>query len=88
VDKTIRKSPAPSDEGRQESSSFLKKRTKQLLLCWLTRQARSVRTVESKSFLVLFFKKELLSSHLRPFAHRALHFDLENKIAWVPSAGF
>jgi hypothetical protein len=49
---------------RQESSSFLKKRTKKLLLPWLTRLIRPVRTEENKSFLVLFFKKELLPSHL------------------------
>jgi hypothetical protein len=42
------------------SSSFLKKRTKKLLLDCLTRQQRSVSTKQSKSFLVLFFKKELL----------------------------
>jgi len=45
---------------RQGSSSFLKKRTKKLLPYWLTRPARSVRIPKSKSFLVLFFKKELL----------------------------
>jgi hypothetical protein len=44
------------------SSSFLKKRTKKLLLDWLTRKPRSTRTKSSKSFLVLFFKKELLPS--------------------------
>jgi hypothetical protein len=50
---------------RKESSSFLKKRTKKLLLI-----ASSIRfamlndmlAALSKSFLVLFFKKELLSS--------------------------
>jgi hypothetical protein len=42
---------------RQESSSFLKKRTKKLLTV-----ARSLRVPPEtdKSFLVLFFKKELL----------------------------
>jgi hypothetical protein len=45
---------------KQGSISFLKKRNKKLLLAWLTRHARSVRTEASKSFLVLFFKKELL----------------------------
>jgi hypothetical protein len=38
----------------------LKKRTKKLLTVWLPREARPERTKESKSFLVLFFKKELL----------------------------
>jgi hypothetical protein len=47
-----------------------------------------VRTVERKSFLVLFFKKELLPSRLLPFAGRTLHFDLANNIAWAPSVGF
>jgi hypothetical protein len=42
----------------------LKKRTKKLLVCWLTRSERPPRTEESKSFLVLFFKKELLPSCL------------------------
>jgi hypothetical protein len=45
---------------KQESSSFLKKRTKKLRLDWLTRFVRLARNEESKSFLVLFFKKELL----------------------------
>jgi hypothetical protein len=39
----------------------LKKRNKKLLLSWLTRLIRLARTETSKSFLVLFFKKELLS---------------------------
>jgi hypothetical protein len=47
---------------KEGSSSFLKKRTKKLLFDWLTRQKRSVRFEMSKSFLVLFFKKELLPS--------------------------
>jgi len=46
---------------RQESSSFLKKRTKKLFLSTVrTNVARRVNQ-QSKSFLVLFFKKELLS---------------------------
>jgi hypothetical protein len=57
ADKFIRKGPAFSNKGQQGSSSFLKKRTKKLLLCWLMRQARSMLTAASKSFLVLFFKK-------------------------------
>jgi len=40
----------------------LKKRNKKLLLFWLTRLVRLARIEESKSFLVLFFKKELLPS--------------------------
>jgi hypothetical protein len=57
---------------QQESSSFLKKRTKKLFIQWLTRLIRSVRTEENKSFLVLFFKKELLPSHLACFGGESL----------------
>jgi hypothetical protein len=46
--------------GKQGSRSFLKKRTKKLLSGWLTRLIRPARTKSRKSFLVLFFKKELL----------------------------
>jgi len=42
---------------KQGSSSFLKKRTKKLLFPRLVRLARNQ---TDKSFLVLFFKKELL----------------------------
>jgi len=52
---------------KQGSISFLKKRNKKLLLCWLTLRIRLARIEASKSFLVLFFKKELLSWHLRSF---------------------
>jgi hypothetical protein len=45
---------------KQGSISFLKKRNKKLLLLWLTRLIRSARIAASRSFLVLFFKKELL----------------------------
>jgi septal ring factor EnvC (AmiA/AmiB activator) len=45
---------------KQASISFLKKRNKKLLFRWLTPLIRLTRTAESKSFLVLFFKKELL----------------------------
>jgi hypothetical protein len=45
---------------QQGSSSFLKKRTKKLLLLWFSRPVRPARIEEGKSFLVLFFKKELL----------------------------
>ncbi len=50
---------------KERSSSFLKKRSKKLLLmASRTRVALSsmMLDVMSKSFLVLFFKKELLSS--------------------------
>jgi cytochrome c-type biogenesis protein CcmH len=47
-------------QAKQGSISFLKKRNKELLFVWLTRQLRSARTVTSKSSLVLSFKKELL----------------------------
>jgi hypothetical protein len=46
---------------KQESISFLKKRNKKLFLSCLTWLLRPARTEASKSFLVLFFKKELLS---------------------------
>jgi hypothetical protein len=88
VDKIRRKSPAPSGKGQQESSSFLKKRTKKLLLFWLTRQITLVRTVERKGFLVLFFKKELLSSRLLPFAGRSLHSVLASNTSLASSVGF
>jgi hypothetical protein len=48
-------------QAKQGSSSFLKKRTKKLLIVWLTRRLRPGRTEAGKSLLVLFFKKELLS---------------------------
>jgi len=51
------------EQEKEGSSSFLKKRTKKLLFVWLTLQIRSE---TSKSFLVLFFKKELLPSSLVP----------------------
>jgi hypothetical protein len=50
---------------KKGSSSFLKKRTKKLLLVWLRWLGELVRPAfafRSKSFLVLFFKKELLPS--------------------------
>jgi hypothetical protein len=50
-----------SYQGKAGSISFLKKRNKKLLICWLTRPPQKVRVQTSKSFLVLFFKKELLS---------------------------
>jgi hypothetical protein len=53
---------------KQGSSSFLKKRTKRLLLCRLMRLIRLARIETSKSFLVLFFKKELLSWRLPSLA--------------------
>jgi hypothetical protein len=74
VDKFVRGSLAFSSKTQQGSSSFLKKRTKKFLLCWLMRQARSVRTAASKSFLVLFLKKELLPLRL-------LYFEVEHSTA-------
>jgi uncharacterized lipoprotein YmbA len=44
---------------REESSSFLKKRTKKLLLFWRALPGR--RATACKSFLLLFFKKEALA---------------------------
>jgi hypothetical protein len=54
----------------QGSISFLKKRNKKLLLSELTRMVRPSRTEASKSFLVLFFKKELLPRRLTPLLSR------------------
>jgi cytochrome c-type biogenesis protein CcmH len=45
---------------KQGGISFLKKRNKKLLFVWLTWPTRQARNESSKSFLVLFFKKELL----------------------------
>jgi hypothetical protein len=48
---------------RQESSSFLKKRTKKLLSVarrYVSNQAEVMATATGKSFLFLFFKKEIL----------------------------
>jgi hypothetical protein len=48
-------------EGKHEgSSSFLKKRTKKLLLLGMRTDRTGRVNQHSKSFLVLFFKKELL----------------------------
>jgi hypothetical protein len=46
----------------QEGSSFLKKRTKKLLSFWRVRvgSVRFPQAPISKSFLLLFFKKEVL----------------------------
>jgi hypothetical protein len=50
-------------QGRKEgSSSFLKKRTKKLLFVWHAFRRHSTQLLGIKSFLVLFFKKELLPS--------------------------
>jgi hypothetical protein len=50
----------PKEGKDEESSSFLKKRTKKLLLASM-RTDRALRVnQQNKSFLVLFFKKELL----------------------------
>jgi hypothetical protein len=50
-----------------ERSSFLKKRSKKLLCLQAGAGERSATAI--KSFLVLFFKKELLSSHGARFVH-------------------
>jgi hypothetical protein len=53
--------------GEEARTSFLKKRSKKLLRLRPCRQAdtvRTTRTARSKSFLVLFFKKEPLPSPL------------------------
>jgi hypothetical protein len=68
VDRILRLVPAQSDAAKRNevksnhegSRSFLKKRTKKLLLSSVRgRHAHRVNQ-QSKSFLVLFFKKELL----------------------------
>jgi len=46
----------------EESTSFLKKRSKKLLARFARLWRRQSRAKRSKSFLVLFFKKELLPS--------------------------
>jgi len=51
---------------------FFEKKNQKLLLHWLARLIRPVRTEENKSFLVLFFKKELLPSHLGCFGGASL----------------
>ena len=57
----MRESPARSGQGQQGSSSFLKKRTKKLLLAAVRGDLACRAHQQSKGFLVLFFKKELLS---------------------------
>jgi hypothetical protein len=39
---------------------FFEKKNQKLLLCWMTRPRPTALTEKNKSFLVLFFKKELL----------------------------
>jgi len=48
--------------GQGRKYFFFEKKKQKTFTRWLTRQARSVRIPKGKSFLVLFFKKELLSS--------------------------
>jgi hypothetical protein len=56
--------PHPAARGKQERRSFLKKRTKKLLV--LSPEDGAPPRPYSKSFLLLFFKKEALSSCLFP----------------------
>jgi hypothetical protein len=52
-------------KGREEErTSFLKKRSKKLL--FIQTSVREPHTYDNKSFLVLFFKKELLPSFFAP----------------------
>jgi hypothetical protein len=55
----------PNEGKREESSSFLKKRTKKLLIIQVS--AAQVRRASqlNKSFLFLFFKKEMLPNFLQ-----------------------
>jgi len=62
------------------------------LLCWFPRLIRPARTGASKSFLVLFFKKELLPSPSWPGAsaaairgcHRDALWRRKGRPAWLP----
>jgi hypothetical protein len=60
--------PAPATHTQAGSEAgkyfFFEKKKQKTFARWLTRQARTARSSQSKSFLVLFFKKELL-----PFTH-------------------
>jgi len=59
----------PAKESKREgSSSFLKKRTKKLFLSTVRTGLACRVNQQNKSFLVLFFKKELLSCCLCPKA--------------------
>jgi hypothetical protein len=64
------------------SISFLKKRNKKLLFYRCTRPIPEVRTRMSKSFLVLFFKKELLFYRLPSFCGESLSMP----IGMIPTA--
>jgi hypothetical protein len=57
-------------DAQQGSISFLKKRNKKLLFSWAPRPMQRRFARKNKSFLVLFFKKELLLYCL-PSPHRA-----------------
>jgi hypothetical protein len=46
--------------GQGRKYFFFEKKKQKTFICWFTCRARSVRIPRSKSFLVLFFKKELL----------------------------
>jgi hypothetical protein len=48
------------EQGRKQF--FFEKKNQKTFASWLARPERSVRIPKSKSFLVLFFKKELLPS--------------------------
>jgi hypothetical protein len=68
---------------RKDSSSFLKKRTKKLLLITV-RSDRGGRVNQlSKSFLVLVFKKELLSC----FPAMTIHPDAREEPSSAPGRG-
>jgi hypothetical protein len=54
------------DSNREGSSSFLEKRTKKLFLSPVRPNVACRANQQSKSFLVLYFKKELLSSSPLP----------------------
>jgi hypothetical protein len=49
------------DSWKEESTSFCEQKEAKKLYLFLSRAVRAPREAEQKSFLVLFFKKELLA---------------------------
>jgi hypothetical protein len=81
----------PAKEGKREgSSSFLKKRTKKLFLSTVRTNFACRVNQQSKSFLVLFFKKELFSCSPLPLGAACCAFafgvDAEGKSLEAVSA--
>jgi len=60
--------PAPGlNTGEARKYFFFEKKKQKTFAYWLTRCIRLARNEVNKSFLVLFFKKELLPSHFTSF---------------------